>query len=69
MKILCKYPTSLYAKILGVNKDTGIYLTILSSHYSNPIANIKLNVEILKIIPLIHKQDKVVHSLLIQSTT
>ena len=60
----------LWKKYLGVNKDTRDILNLIISHYSKPIAHIKLNGEICKLTPLIHKKDKVVHpnSIYIQST-
>ena len=58
---------TLWKKILEYIRTEGKYLNILTSHYTKPIANINLHGEILKLIPVINKQDKEVHFLSIDS--
>ena len=52
-------------KVLKRSGIPGFYLNLIKAIYSKPIANIKLNGEKFKVIPL--KSDKAVHSLHVYS--
>lgn len=54
-------PTTLHDKCLEDIRDTGTYLKTIKKICSQSIANIKLNVEKIKAIPLKSGQVKAVH--------